>query len=253
MIKICRPREAPEILLTKGKERCRQYINQGTIGGFEFDRNIYAHDSVTCLLHTAQYGKCCYCESLIDHVGYENIEHFRPKGGCRQSEVSSEKMMGYYWLAYDWDNLMISCPRCNTSHKRNFFPLENNGRRAGLPTSDLSSEQPLLIDPFRDDPADFIAFHAEVVFAINNNHKGRETIKALGLDRGPLEDRRREKWGLYKLLNQVIHTSEQQEGNVELLNAAREARQYINKVKDGSEEFSGMLRCYHYNAVSVSE
>ena len=52
--------------------------------------------------------KCAYCESSL--VGGDmDVEHYRPKGGV--SEVPDHS--GYYWLAYDWENLVASCSFCN--------------------------------------------------------------------------------------------------------------------------------------------
>ncbi len=55
--------------------------------------------------------KCAYCEKYCDST---HIEHYRPKSI-------------YFWLAYSWDNLLLSCPECN-SNKRNIFKINNNKR-----------------------------------------------------------------------------------------------------------------------------
>jgi hypothetical protein len=39
--------------------------------------------------------------------------HYRPKGGFRQRRSGVLKVPGYYWLAYDWRNLLVSCAVCN--------------------------------------------------------------------------------------------------------------------------------------------
>ena len=68
------------------------------------------------------YGKCVYCESKITIVTYGAIEHFFPKSV-------------YPELTFDWENLMLSCDRCNdANHKGTKFPLDSQGN-------------PLLINP----------------------------------------------------------------------------------------------------------
>src|SRR5574341_1145443 len=65
------------------------------------------------------FGKCAYCETLIAENHPGDIEHFRPKGRVtdsmgRQLMVQDENgeeypHPGYYWLAYDWKNLLLAC------------------------------------------------------------------------------------------------------------------------------------------------
>lgn len=56
---------------------------------------------------------------------------------------------GYYWLAYDWRNLLISCIKCNQLSKRKFgkgcrFPVVD--KYAHTPEM-INQEKPLLINP----------------------------------------------------------------------------------------------------------
>lgn len=49
---------------------------------------------------------CCYCESIINDVSYVHIEHRMPKN---KSESK------YPEKTFDWNNLHLSCSRCNIS------------------------------------------------------------------------------------------------------------------------------------------
>src|SRR5262245_40916138 len=65
--------------------------------------------------------KCAYCESsLLTAPG--DLENFRPKATVSDEEGKSVSE-GYWWLAYDWNNLLLSCGTCNRLHKRNRFPI----------------------------------------------------------------------------------------------------------------------------------
>src|SRR5687768_16401150 len=55
-------------------------------------------------LWNMQGKKCCYCERYRDEVLESDIEHFRPKAG-----IQGVKAGGYWWLAYEWNNLFFSC------------------------------------------------------------------------------------------------------------------------------------------------
>ena len=132
----------------------------------------------------------CICESKISHVSYGDVEHFRPKGGYRQQAGDNLSQPGYYWLAYEWTNLFLCCQLCNQRHKRNLFPLEKTVSRAKNHKADLSIEEPLFINPSLLDPEDYISFRRHEPYAIDDNHIGNETIRALELDRSKLNERR---------------------------------------------------------------
>ena len=65
---------------------------------------------------------------------------------------------GYYWLAYEWSNLLFCCRLCNQQFKRNHFPLADPARRARSHRDDIGQEEPLLINPAIEDPAAFLEF-----------------------------------------------------------------------------------------------
>lgn len=70
--------------------------------------------------------RCAYCESAIEVVASPHIEHFRPK-------------QRYVSLTYVWENLLLSCPKCNDGgHKGTKFP----SRLQSGPLIDPSSEDP---------------------------------------------------------------------------------------------------------------
>ena len=155
MIQINKPTNIPDKLQTKGlteTNRLKQLFLQEEdyekgIKVFEFDNKIYGHSTVKKVLLTSHFEKCCFCERKIESG---HVEHFRGKGGYQQSESNKIVKPGYYWLAYEWSNLFLSCARCNSTYKRNFFPLANPLERAISHLYDINKEQPLLIDPAKD-------------------------------------------------------------------------------------------------------
>jgi hypothetical protein len=94
---------------------------------FSFDPAIYGDVAVKAALVAAQHKKCCFCESIVGTDG--DVEHFRPKAACRQTSGDALTRPGYYWLAYDWSNLLLACGPCNQRHKGNLFPLADPSRR----------------------------------------------------------------------------------------------------------------------------
>jgi uncharacterized protein (TIGR02646 family) len=146
-------------------------------------------------------GKCAYCEIKIKGGFFGEGEHYRPKK--RVSVRKNGKLCvvetippndGYFWLMYDWQNLIPSCQECNNL-KVDQFPAKNHVLYPS-PTADQldAIEQPRLLHPYRDNPSDHIRFGKfGIVAAVDGSEMGRETIEVLGLDRDTLTERRREK------------------------------------------------------------
>jgi hypothetical protein len=100
----------------------------------------------------------------------------------------------------------------------------------------LNLEQPLLIDPSKDDPADFISFREEIAFALDDNPRGRTTIEILGLnERNNLLERRRDWIKKLQLCRNVVallpHTQ-----------LAADAAQFLNEAVGDAAEFAAMSR-----------
>ena len=103
-------------------------------------------------LEAVQGKKCCYCEKPVNNGV---LEHYRPKKGYQQTRGDAITRPGYYWLAYRWKNLLLSCTECNEANtKGNLFPI--SGTRATLPTTRLETEGAQLINPYEEDPCESI-------------------------------------------------------------------------------------------------
>jgi hypothetical protein len=106
---------------------------------------------VKAALRIAQHDKCGFCESKVTHVAFGDVEHFRPKAAFRAIQGDALTRPGYYWLAYEWTNLLFACEPCNRRHKGNLFPLVDEATRARSHTDDITRETPLFIDPTAED------------------------------------------------------------------------------------------------------
>lgn len=168
-----------------------------------FDRGIYAHLSVKRELVAMQHEKCAFCEAKPLHVSDGDVEHFRPKGGVRQADTDPLQQPGYYWLAYEWANLMFSCERCNRRHKKNLFPLVDPARRATTHRDSVANEAPYFVDPSAEDPEPYITYRDHVPVAIGGNARGEQTIDALGLRRPELNTDREEHLERLRLLQKI--------------------------------------------------
>lgn len=138
-----------------------------------------------------QNKSCCFCESRVTHISFGDVEHYRPKAGYFQDEGDLFHKPGYFWLAYEWSNLLFCCKICNRRYKQNFFPLKDPAKRCKFNKSfSVKSEAPLFINPFETDPAEHITFNKEI--PVGKTEEGRVTISKLGLLREELNEMRRD-------------------------------------------------------------
>ena len=233
----------PEILNQAGQAKtqalCKEY-DQGN-RSFDFYSAVYGHNTVKQALILMQNGKCCFCESKILHIAYGDVEHYRPKAGYRQNSEDAMQKPGYYWLAYSWDNLLLSCERCNRQYKKNLFPLLHQEKRAQCHHDNFGIESPLLINPTVTDPKNHIGFRDEIPYPIDDSPYGKTTIAVLGLDREELNEIRRTKLEELRSLVDLIKLAEAMPNQEELMQLAENAKQFLLKTMLPQAEYSAMV------------
>jgi uncharacterized protein (TIGR02646 family) len=247
MIRIHKPVAVPSKLMAEGKnkaaEHYAEYIAneidyQSGTKTFNFSNSIYNHPSVKDALVLAQHKKCCFCESLVGNDG--DVEHFRPKSAYTQNKKLERP--GYYWLAYDWDNLYLSCSACNQRQKKNLFPIADTKKRAHLHNYDITIEEPLFIDPGKDDPSKHIGFRGGMPYAIRGNKKGKTTIENLALDRNILKDVRLKHLNRMRIIHKLIQAAEQYQDDHELQKLSQQAKEELEYAVSDQGEFAAATR-----------
>jgi uncharacterized protein (TIGR02646 family) len=195
-------------------EHARAEVVRGR-GQRRFLFTVYKRPEVKAALNALFHDKCAYCETqLVSAVG--DIEQFRPKEGVSEAKDHP----GYWWLASEWQNLLIACQFCNrlskaeigegggsqSIGKHNRFPLVDERKRARSPGDDLFLEQPLLLDPTVDDPSRHLTF-SDIGEVFSETERGNATISILGLNRrGLLEQRGQVAVRYRSLLESTIRT-----------------------------------------------
>lgn len=247
MIPIRKPSEPPSVLRDKGKaltaELCR-LADAGDLAAMKFDHTVYGAREVKRTLRAAQHDKCCFCESQITAVAFGDVEHFRPKASVRQSLDEPERKPGYYWLAYDWANLYLSCEQCNRRHKQSLFPLQDDTARvrSHRDARRVRTERPMFIDPGREDPAQYVGFRRAYAGPVAGSRRGELTIGALGLNRIALRERRQSRRELLLGLLGCVR-SWLSMGSPPLLRAdAERAARLLLQALDDRAEYAAMAR-----------
>lgn len=248
MIRINKPKTAPKKLTTAGNAKTSFHIDEFNLTPekyqsgkkkFSFSNDIYGHKSVKDALILAQHKKCCFCERLIGGDG--DVEHFRPKSAYKQKKGDKLKRPGYYWLAYDWSNLYLSCSACNQRQKGNLFPLIDPQARADSHIDDINVENPLFINPGTDEPSQHIDFRGEVLYPINGSIKGKPSIENLNLNRSILNEARLRHLQVLKKLHQIIELSTETQDQA-LQSLAMEAKQALKNAIADQGEFVAATR-----------
>jgi uncharacterized protein (TIGR02646 family) len=156
-------------------------------------------DEVLEKLIESYKGKCAYCESHSETC----IEHYRPKG-----KVFKSKHGGYFWLCYEWSNLLPACHSCNEfiKGKGTQFPVKNSlvNFEDCLINKELAPdkinaiylnqiEAPFLLHPEIDEPKEYLGFEIAskndgiaIIGLDGNNGRGEQTVKICNLNRDSL-------------------------------------------------------------------
>lgn len=211
----------------------------GTKFDYNFDKEIWKELKLW-MSKNLFHNKCAYCETPVDLDRFGgDSEHFRPKGnvtiqGENNKKVAAEctfpdgrKMPhpGYFWLAYDWRNLMPACTFCNSSGKVDQFPttkshvlmrelmaaeiaelkkdlkelLLESPRTSGkyfLPPRVLNKEEePGLLCPLNPEedrePSKHLRYGlGGIVVAVDNSPLGKDSIRVYKLEREGIQERR---------------------------------------------------------------
>jgi uncharacterized protein (TIGR02646 family) len=204
----------------------------------------------------ATHGKCAYCErKIIPGQRKGDVEHYRPKGRVKKADggivmINRNGALvehpGYYWLAYEWENLLPSCLACNrpgtddasgtVTGKADRFPLEG-GSWAASP-DEIEHERPALLNPWRDNPSEHLTFDPLTGVVGYQTERGRVTIEVLGLNRDGLPEARKGACvstlrAIESFMSGLVRADEGDR-------RVQEDRATLREVKDGSAEFAAI-------------
>lgn len=174
-----------------------------------FNFKVYKNTKVSDELEKVFGMKCAYCESRFGAVTPKDVEHYRPKSEILRNE-DSVISPGYYWLAGDWSNLLVSCVDCNRARnhvvpgqprkvkigKHTQFPLADETIRVRLHSLDVIAEDPhrLLLHPCIDRPEEHLTYDSNgLIFPkVHGDLKATTSIFVYALQRkGLVEERKR--------------------------------------------------------------
>lgn len=142
--------------------------------------------------------KCAYCEAEYTNL---DVDHYRPKASVNDGGKDLDHP-GYYWLCYEWSNLIYVCKFCNQDHKKTKFPISgvrlepndwNTGKHQQVRYTNLEKlrelESPLLLNPEEHDfiPGTYLKYDRDgFPHGVDPEKRGQTTIEVCKLDREDL-------------------------------------------------------------------
>ncbi len=161
--------------LSRAEKRTAAFRRQGF---YKEDSPIWSE--IKAIYIRLQKGKCAYCERKLEGEVFGKIEwdveHFRPKktvkkwrlpGTLNREDInptpplSGNKDPGYHLLAYHPLNYCVSCKTCNSTLKKDYFPIADERDQENDNPSNMWEEKPYLVYPvghIDKDPEDIFFF-----------------------------------------------------------------------------------------------
>ena len=193
-------------------------------------------------------GKCAYCESNIHKSQYGDVEHFRPKAAVANkngkpikitSDGAEKLHPGYYWLAYDWKNLLPACQLCNQTNpkkrtggkligKGTRFPVKNNNY--AIRPGEETAEEPLLINPVWTDPSAHLSIDETGVLSHKDDF-GYMCIEIFGLNDRDLPETRKKIYETVKKKYRLFAIAILMSGSERI-----SLKSELKEIEEGSEE-----------------
>jgi len=162
---------------------------QKNIEAKKYISGSHSNEDIKKALKIIYNNKCAYCGCDVENI--HQVEHYRP----------SSK---YYWLALDWQNLLLVCSECNSNksdkfptfevHLDNFISLENSSVLDSI-------EVPQIINPEQETDENLekhFTYNLKTGEIVSETTRGKSTINTCKLNREDLCKRRREMVGDFK-------------------------------------------------------
>jgi len=197
----------PQILADRGVRWLANFIASGNSRP---DGSKYGHIDIRRDLNSMSLHKCFYCETKLIGLQKE-VDHF--------IEVSVDKT-----LAFNWDNLYLSCVNCNKKLDAEKIPIDQ------------------VLDPCKNSDAEIeehLTFVDEIITSRNDSPIGLQTIRKYRLDTETLELKRTKQTKLfYKTLVEILKKQQAENRN----DLTLEEMEIINHFKKLDQPYSLMFK-----------
>ena len=252
-----RAREATAELLRKPTLAEKlAYIKSNRVIWRDFGRELIKH-----------FGNKCWYTDAANYGARLDVEHFRPKAktielkaeDCKEAsdelllKLAESEREGYWWLAFNSDNLLLCAQVMNREDKRNFFPLHRDSPVAsGTNQNTWRTEIPVFLDPRKPDDVCLVTYDETGAMRPRGDLIAWESLRVVitnecfGLSRfQPLIEGRQRTWqkctGLIEQYMQAAAKQQQEDTpNPVLQQQKDDAMLELQKLLDPDEAFSSV-------------
>lgn len=190
----------------------------------------YRHQDIKEKLFASSHQKCAFCEAKPAESGNIEVEHFKPKSL-------------YPELAFEWDNFLPVCRKCNDSKSNH----------------DTGKEP--IVDPSSDDPETIFTYNfINIVSKNDKNEIADRTIEICDLNSERLYEARAK---LLKALcsheKQVkawvkeISSADTQRKKVTRINRLRDSMTILESLTNSEQPYAGFCRYFLNNSKVYQE
>lgn len=239
MIHIERDKTPPSILV-QNKDDWTAELKDNIVryGGYEkIPLNIknsmwvhYRHQDIKEKLFASSHQKCAFCEAKPAESGNIEVEHFKPKSL-------------YPELAFEWDNFLPVCRKCNDSKSNHDTGIEP------------------IVDPSYDDPETIFTYNfINIVPKDDKNEIADRTIEICDLNSERLYEARAK---LLKALcsheKQVkawikeISSADTQRKRITRINRLRDSMEILESLSNSDQPYAGFCRFFLNNSKVYQE
>ncbi|KAA0794958.1 HNH endonuclease [Bacillus sp. BPN334] len=143
MIRLHRPGRPQQLTDVEKDRLTKEFINN--------KKNVWAKSYIKSALLKMSHNKCAYCECKLDKESqYMEVEHFLPKDDYPNQVV-------------EWDNLLPSCKRCNSTKRKHDSNIEP------------------IINPANDKPNEHLTMYNSY-WIRGKDQKGKTSVSVLNLN-----------------------------------------------------------------------
>ncbi len=188
--------------LARAEQRAAAFFAAG-----QYDESSGIWREIKGVYERLQACKCGFCEAPLPPSADggavdQDVEHFRPKKNVEAWKSKENPGLptggafpgGYYMLAYSPLNYLLSCKVCNSPHKHDYFPIQDQrSPSTSRDPKDYATERPYLIYPIGeldDDPEDHLEFLGFMILPRSiggqKSVRGQVMIEVLNLNRSDL-------------------------------------------------------------------
>lgn len=200
---------------------------------------IKAHDDIWKELGAefiAHFGSKCWYTDAANYGARLDVEHLRPKAkvieltidDCSEAtnalllQLADVQREGYWWLAFNAENLLLCAQVMNREDKRNFFPLHRDSPVAngstGAKQNLWRTEIPVFLDPRKLTDVCLVTYDENGAMRPTADLQGWDKLRVIvtnecfGLSRfQPLVEGRQHVWQrCSSLVERYVHAAKQQ-------------------------------------------